>query len=166
MLRRLNPCNSLLSKHTLWALQRFPLSHPYGHSSAGTNPGNCSFHLEGMMDPGFKYWLPIQLSSLNSPQCLAQYLQLPYFGSHPLWCLFGIFYFQYDTRRTHSVRTAALHDGFSAHLRTLLLQGHLQRSSAWVKGTLPPLPGEKNTGQGCILCSAPVCGLNIKRWQV
>lgn len=48
-----------------WELQRFPLSHPCGHSSAGTSLGNCSFHLEGRTDPGFKHWLPIQLTELT-----------------------------------------------------------------------------------------------------
>lgn len=79
-LRGPNPCCSLLSKH-IWELQGFPLSHPHGHSSAGTSLGNCT---EGRMDPGFEYWLPIQLSSLNSPQCLAQALQVPYSASQAL----------------------------------------------------------------------------------
>ncbi|NXB99926.1 IL5RA protein, partial [Orthonyx spaldingii] len=52
---------------------------------------------------------------------------------------------EYDTTRTQSVRTAALHDGFSARVRTLLLQGDLQMGSAWVQGELPPLPGAAET---------------------
>ncbi|NXO73286.1 IL5RA protein, partial [Phainopepla nitens] len=59
---------------------------------------------------------------------------------------------EYDTRRTHSVRTAALHDGFTARVRTLLLQEDLQRSSAWVEGNLPPLPGAAGTSVTNLSC--------------
>ncbi|NXU45025.1 IL5RA protein, partial [Drymodes brunneopygia] len=59
---------------------------------------------------------------------------------------------EYDTRRTRSVRTVALHDGFSAHIRTLLLQEGLQRSSEWVKGALPPLPGAADTSVTNLSC--------------
>lgn len=45
------------------------------------------------------------------------------------------------------MRTAALHDGFSARVRTLLLQEGLQMSSDWVEANLPPLPGEETQGR-------------------
>ncbi|NXO86881.1 IL5RA protein, partial [Sitta europaea] len=63
---------------------------------------------------------------------------------------------EYDTRRTRSVRTAALHDGFSARVRTLLLQRGLQRSSAWVEGSLPPLPGAAETSVTNLSCVTQV----------
>ncbi|TRZ11580.1 hypothetical protein HGM15179_015541 [Zosterops borbonicus] len=104
------------------------------------------------MDLGFN-WLLIQLNSLNSPQCLAQSLQVPYFAWQPLWVvLIAIFYSKYDTRRTHSVRTAALHDGFSARLRTLLLQEDLEVCSDWVEAKLPPLPGAAGTSVTNLSC--------------
>ncbi|XP_064289199.1 interleukin-5 receptor subunit alpha isoform X1 [Passer domesticus] len=59
---------------------------------------------------------------------------------------------EYDTRRTHSVRTAALHNGFSARVRTLLLQQDLQMSSDWVEGNLPPLPGAAETSVTNLSC--------------
>ncbi|NWH87207.1 IL5RA protein, partial [Aegithalos caudatus] len=59
---------------------------------------------------------------------------------------------EYDTRRTHSIRTAALHDGFSARVRAWLLQEQLQVSSAWVQGTLPPLPGAAGTSATNLSC--------------
>ncbi|XP_041281976.1 interleukin-5 receptor subunit alpha [Onychostruthus taczanowskii] len=59
---------------------------------------------------------------------------------------------EYDTRRTHSVRTAALHNGFSARVRTLLLQEDLQMSSDWVEGNLPPLPGAAGTSVTNLSC--------------
>ncbi|XP_063267993.1 interleukin-5 receptor subunit alpha [Prinia subflava] len=59
---------------------------------------------------------------------------------------------EYDTKRTQSVRTVALHDGFSARVRTLLLQGHLQMGSAWVQGHLPPLPGAAGTSVTNLSC--------------
>ncbi|NWZ98052.1 IL5RA protein, partial [Nesospiza acunhae] len=59
---------------------------------------------------------------------------------------------EYDTRRTHSVRTAALHNGFSARVRTLLLQEGLQMSSDWVEGNLPPLPGAAETSVTNLSC--------------
>ncbi|NWZ72831.1 IL5RA protein, partial [Acrocephalus arundinaceus] len=59
---------------------------------------------------------------------------------------------KYDTRRTRSVRTAALHDGFSAAVRTLLLRGDLQRGSEWVQGNLPPLPGAAGTSVTNLSC--------------
>ncbi|NXA80182.1 IL5RA protein, partial [Thryothorus ludovicianus] len=58
----------------------------------------------------------------------------------------------YDTKRTHSVRTAALHDGFSARVRTLLLQEGLQSTSDWVEGNLPPLPGAAETSVTNLSC--------------
>ncbi|NWT70105.1 IL5RA protein, partial [Prunella himalayana] len=59
---------------------------------------------------------------------------------------------EYDTRRTHSVRTAALHNGFSARVRTLLLLEDLQISSDWVEGNLPPLPGAAETSVTNLSC--------------
>ncbi|NXG25520.1 IL5RA protein, partial [Grallaria varia] len=59
---------------------------------------------------------------------------------------------EYDTRRTRSVRTAALHDGFSARVRTLLLHGPLQMSSEWVEEQLPPLPGAPGTSVTNVSC--------------
>ncbi|NXM57888.1 IL5RA protein, partial [Illadopsis cleaveri] len=59
---------------------------------------------------------------------------------------------EYDTGRTRSVRTAALHDGFSARLRTLLLQEHLEISSDWVEAKLPPLPGAAGTSVTNLSC--------------
>ncbi|XP_068058445.1 interleukin-5 receptor subunit alpha isoform X2 [Anomalospiza imberbis] len=59
---------------------------------------------------------------------------------------------EYDTKRTHSVRTAALHNGFSARVRTLLLQEDLQMSSDWVEGNLPPLPGAAETSVTNLSC--------------
>ncbi|NXX29468.1 IL5RA protein, partial [Nicator chloris] len=59
---------------------------------------------------------------------------------------------EYDTRRTRSVRAAALHNGFSARVRTLLEQGDLQRSSDWVEGNLPPLPGAAGTSATNLSC--------------
>ncbi|XP_016156807.1 PREDICTED: interleukin-5 receptor subunit alpha [Ficedula albicollis] len=59
---------------------------------------------------------------------------------------------EYDTKSTRSVRTAALHNGFSARVRTLLLQGHLQMSSDWVEGNLPPLPGAADTSVTNVSC--------------
>ncbi|XP_031976557.1 interleukin-5 receptor subunit alpha isoform X1 [Corvus moneduloides] len=59
---------------------------------------------------------------------------------------------EYDTRRTHSVRTVALHNGFSACVRTLLLQEDLQMGSDWVKGNLPPLPGAAETSVTNLSC--------------
>ncbi|XP_023790862.1 interleukin-5 receptor subunit alpha isoform X1 [Cyanistes caeruleus] len=59
---------------------------------------------------------------------------------------------EYDTKRTHSVRTAALHNGFSARVRTLLLQENLQLSSDWVERNLPPLPGAAETSVTNLSC--------------
>ncbi|NWS27432.1 IL5RA protein, partial [Polioptila caerulea] len=59
---------------------------------------------------------------------------------------------EYDTKRTRSVRTAALHNGFSARVRTLLLQEGLQMSSDWVEGNLPPLPGAAETSVTNLSC--------------
>ncbi|NXS19300.1 IL5RA protein, partial [Mystacornis crossleyi] len=59
---------------------------------------------------------------------------------------------EYDTGRTQSVRTAALHDGFSAHVRTLLLQGDLWVASDWVGAHLPPLPGAAETSVTNLSC--------------
>ncbi|KAM4894069.1 interleukin-5 receptor subunit alpha isoform 1-T1 [Sylvia borin] len=59
---------------------------------------------------------------------------------------------EYDTRRTHSVRTAALHDGFSARVRTLLLQEDLEICSDWLEANLPPLPGAAGTSVTNLSC--------------
>ncbi|NXC99786.1 IL5RA protein, partial [Certhia familiaris] len=59
---------------------------------------------------------------------------------------------EYDTKRTHSVRTAALHDGFSVRVRTLLLQEELQMNSDWVERNLPPLPGAAETSVTNLSC--------------
>ncbi|NWR35425.1 IL5RA protein, partial [Tachuris rubrigastra] len=59
---------------------------------------------------------------------------------------------EYDTRKTHSVRTVALHDGFSARVRTLLLHNDLQMRSEWVKENLPPLPGAPETSITNLSC--------------
>ncbi|XP_074951725.1 interleukin-5 receptor subunit alpha isoform X3 [Phalacrocorax aristotelis] len=59
---------------------------------------------------------------------------------------------EYDTKKTHSIRTAALHNGFSAHIRTLLLHNDLQMRSDWVKAKLPPLPGAPETSVTNLSC--------------
>ncbi|NXN18071.1 IL5RA protein, partial [Indicator maculatus] len=59
---------------------------------------------------------------------------------------------EYDTKRTYSIQRAALHDGFSAQLRTLLLHNGLQMSSEWVKEELPPLPGAPETSATNLSC--------------
>ncbi|NWT98798.1 IL5RA protein, partial [Urocynchramus pylzowi] len=63
---------------------------------------------------------------------------------------------EYDTRSTQSVRAAALHDGFSARVRALLLQEDLQLSSDWVQGNLPPLPGAAETSVTNLSCVTQV----------
>ncbi|XP_054023783.1 interleukin-5 receptor subunit alpha [Dryobates pubescens] len=59
---------------------------------------------------------------------------------------------EYDTKRTYSIQSAALHNGFSAQLRTLLLHSGLQMSSEWVKEELPPLPGAPETSVTNLSC--------------
>ncbi|KAK2534582.1 Il5ra [Columba livia] len=59
---------------------------------------------------------------------------------------------EYDTKKTHSIRTAALHNGFSAHVRTLLLRKDLQMRSDWVKESLPPPPGAPGTSVTNLSC--------------
>ncbi|XP_027761911.1 interleukin-5 receptor subunit alpha [Empidonax traillii] len=59
---------------------------------------------------------------------------------------------EYDTGKTHSVRTVALHNGFSARVRTLLLHDDLQMRSEWVKENLPPLPGAPETSITNLSC--------------
>ncbi|XP_030314531.1 interleukin-5 receptor subunit alpha [Calypte anna] len=59
---------------------------------------------------------------------------------------------EYDTRKTHSIRTAPLHNGFSACVRTLLLREDLQGRSDWVKETLLPLPGAPETSVTNLSC--------------
>ncbi|XP_039932454.1 interleukin-5 receptor subunit alpha [Hirundo rustica] len=59
---------------------------------------------------------------------------------------------EYDTKRTHSVRTAAFHDGFSARVRTLLVQEDLEMGSDWVEANLPPLPGAAGTSVTNLSC--------------
>ncbi|NXF81307.1 IL5RA protein, partial [Sclerurus mexicanus] len=59
---------------------------------------------------------------------------------------------EYDTKKTRSVRTAALHGGFSARVRTLLLHSDLQMRSQWVRENLPPLPGAPGTSITNLSC--------------
>uniref|UniRef100_A0A663M4N9 Interleukin 5 receptor subunit alpha n=1 Tax=Athene cunicularia TaxID=194338 RepID=A0A663M4N9_ATHCN len=59
---------------------------------------------------------------------------------------------EYDTKKTHSIRTAALHNGFSAQVRTLLLHDDLQMRSDWVKEKIPPLPGTPETSVTNLSC--------------
>ncbi|KAK2534242.1 Il5ra [Columba guinea] len=59
---------------------------------------------------------------------------------------------EYDTKKTHSIRTVALHNGFSAHVRTLLLHKDLQMRSDWVKESLPPPPGAPGTSVTNLSC--------------
>ncbi|XP_064012240.1 interleukin-5 receptor subunit alpha [Pogoniulus pusillus] len=59
---------------------------------------------------------------------------------------------EYDTGRTYSIQAVALHNGFSACLRTLLLHDGLQLSSEWVKEELPPLPGAPETSATNLSC--------------
>ncbi|NXG06028.1 IL5RA protein, partial [Sakesphorus luctuosus] len=59
---------------------------------------------------------------------------------------------EYDTAQPRSVRTAALHGGFSARVRTLLLHRELQHGSAWVEEQLPPLPGAPGTSITNLSC--------------
>ncbi|KAK4815262.1 hypothetical protein QYF61_023998 [Mycteria americana] len=59
---------------------------------------------------------------------------------------------EYDTKKTHSIQTAALHNGFSAHIRTLLLHNDFQMRSDWVKEKLPPPPGAPETSVTNLSC--------------
>uniref|UniRef100_A0A8C4XR50 Interleukin 5 receptor subunit alpha n=1 Tax=Falco tinnunculus TaxID=100819 RepID=A0A8C4XR50_FALTI len=59
---------------------------------------------------------------------------------------------EYDTKKTRSIQTAALHNGFSAQVRTLLLHKDLQMRSDWVKEELPPLPGAPETSVTNLSC--------------
>ncbi|KAM9227621.1 interleukin-5 receptor subunit alpha [Leptosomus discolor] len=59
---------------------------------------------------------------------------------------------EYDTKKTHSIQTAPLHNGFSAHVRTLLLHDDLQIRSEWVKEKLPPPPGAPETSVTNLSC--------------
>ncbi|XP_051483478.1 interleukin-5 receptor subunit alpha [Apus apus] len=59
---------------------------------------------------------------------------------------------EYDTKRTRSVRTAPLHNGFSARVRTLLLHNDLQMRSDWVEEKLLPLPGAPETSVTNLSC--------------
>ncbi|NXG73233.1 IL5RA protein, partial [Baryphthengus martii] len=59
---------------------------------------------------------------------------------------------EYDTEKTHSIRTVALHNGFSARIRTLLFHNDLQLTSDWVKEELPPLPGAPETSVTDLSC--------------
>ncbi|NWX21804.1 IL5RA protein, partial [Aegotheles bennettii] len=59
---------------------------------------------------------------------------------------------EYDTEKTHSIRTAPLHNGFSAHVQTLLLHNDLQMRSDWVKEKLPPPPGAPETSVTNLSC--------------
>ncbi|XP_010217574.1 PREDICTED: interleukin-5 receptor subunit alpha [Tinamus guttatus] len=59
---------------------------------------------------------------------------------------------EYDTKKTHSFRTAVLHNGFSARVRTLLLINDLQMKSDWARGELKPLPGAPETSVTNLSC--------------
>ncbi|XP_062441132.1 interleukin-5 receptor subunit alpha isoform X1 [Rhea pennata] len=59
---------------------------------------------------------------------------------------------EYDTKKTRSFRTAVLHNGFSARIRTLLLFNELQMKSDWVMGELKPLPGAAETSVTNLSC--------------
>ncbi|NXY84129.1 IL5RA protein, partial [Alcedo cyanopectus] len=59
---------------------------------------------------------------------------------------------EYDTKRTVSTRTVALHNGFSACIRTLLLQPGLQMESQWLREELPPMPGAPETSVTDLSC--------------
>ncbi|NXJ77323.1 IL5RA protein, partial [Trogon melanurus] len=59
---------------------------------------------------------------------------------------------EYDTKKTYSIQTVALHNGFSAHIRTLLLHNDLEMRSAWVKAKLPPPPGAPETSVTNLSC--------------
>ncbi|NXX85086.1 IL5RA protein, partial [Urocolius indicus] len=59
---------------------------------------------------------------------------------------------EYDTKKTHSIRTVALHNGFSARVRTLLLHNDLQMRSDWVKQKLLPPPGAPETSITNLSC--------------
>ncbi|NXN99323.1 IL5RA protein, partial [Rhinopomastus cyanomelas] len=63
---------------------------------------------------------------------------------------------EYDTKKTHSVRTVALQDGFSAHVQTLLHYNDLEMTSDWVKESLPPLPGAPETSVTNVSCVTQV----------
>ncbi|XP_035193606.1 interleukin-5 receptor subunit alpha isoform X1 [Oxyura jamaicensis] len=60
---------------------------------------------------------------------------------------------EYDTKKTHSFQTAALHNGFSAHIRTLLFHNGLQMTSDWVTAELQPPPGAANTAVTNLSCA-------------
>ncbi|KAM6060598.1 interleukin-5 receptor subunit alpha isoform 1-T6 [Theristicus caerulescens] len=59
---------------------------------------------------------------------------------------------EYDTRKTHSIRTAVLHNGFSAHIRTLLHHNDLEMRSDWVKEKILPPPGAPETSVTNLSC--------------
>ncbi|XP_042736822.1 interleukin-5 receptor subunit alpha isoform X1 [Lagopus leucura] len=59
---------------------------------------------------------------------------------------------EYDTMKTHSLQTAVLHNGFSAHVRTLLFHQGLQMTSDWVTAELQPPPGAENTAVTDLSC--------------
>uniref|UniRef100_A0A8C3PJD5 Interleukin 5 receptor subunit alpha n=1 Tax=Calidris pygmaea TaxID=425635 RepID=A0A8C3PJD5_9CHAR len=59
---------------------------------------------------------------------------------------------EYDTKKTYSIRTAALHNGFSAHVRTLLFLNGLEMRSDWVKEKIPPPPGAPETSVTNLSC--------------
>ncbi|NXL83695.1 IL5RA protein, partial [Alectura lathami] len=59
---------------------------------------------------------------------------------------------EYDTYKTYSIQTAALHNGFSAHVRTLLLHNGLQMASDWVTAELQPPPGAADTAVTNLSC--------------
>ncbi|KAM9134678.1 interleukin-5 receptor subunit alpha isoform 1-T1 [Pangshura tecta] len=59
---------------------------------------------------------------------------------------------QYETTETRSIRTAALHNGFSARVRTLLLYNNSQIESNWVTAKLQATPGAVETSVTNLSC--------------
>uniref|UniRef100_A0A8C0IWZ1 Interleukin 5 receptor subunit alpha n=1 Tax=Chelonoidis abingdonii TaxID=106734 RepID=A0A8C0IWZ1_CHEAB len=58
----------------------------------------------------------------------------------------------YETKKTCSTRTAVLHNGFSARIRTLLLYNNLQIESNWVTAKLQAPPGAVDTSVTNLSC--------------
>ncbi|XP_067396426.1 interleukin-5 receptor subunit alpha [Emydura macquarii macquarii] len=58
----------------------------------------------------------------------------------------------YDTKYTHSTRTAVLHNGFSARIRTLLLYNNSQIESNWVTAKLQAPSGAVETSVTNLSC--------------
>ncbi|XP_005288585.2 interleukin-5 receptor subunit alpha isoform X2 [Chrysemys picta bellii] len=58
----------------------------------------------------------------------------------------------FDTKKTCSTRTVVLHNGFSAHIRTLLLYNNSQMESNWVTAKLQAPPGAVETSVTNLSC--------------